>query len=152
MNLRSGKTLTPIPTVPNTRLKALHDSVLKKFVCFGNTWPSLEEARDLSISTHDPERFGEFGRFLVKLSYDKKNHVRTNRLCFLAVTESLFQCGLPVLEKYYRLMVLTYKKLQAAHPIDETPRDMKEYLVRLKDLMFRVANARQLLELTSPGF
>ena len=148
MNLRSGKTLLPMPLVANARLekmKALHDSVFEKYVCFGNTWPSLEEARDMSISTDNPDRFHEFGLRLVDLSYDKVNRVRTNRLCFLAITESLFRCGQPVLEKYFKLIVCTYQKLRDAFPIDETPRDMKQYLAKLKDLMFRVANEEQLL-------
>ena len=139
MNLRSGKTLLPTPPPEKFRF------TFQVSDCFGNTWPSLEEARDLSISTDNPALFHEFGLRLVDLSYDKVNHVRTNRLCFLAITESLFRCGQPVLKKYFKLIVCTYQKLLDAFSIDETPRDMKQYLAKLKDLMFRVANEEQLL-------
>ncbi len=155
MNLRSGKTLTPMPPVPNTRLeqmRTLHDSILKEYVCFSTRWPSLEEARALSISTDDQERFGDFCQSLTVLSHLKNNDVYTNRLLLLAITESFFRCGLPLLQTYYKLMVTIYKKLKGAYTFHKPPKDLEKYLVQLKDLMFRVANEQQLLELMSPDF
>ena len=135
-----------MPRPPNYRLeemRKLHDSILKQYVCFGNTWPSLEEARTLSISTDNIARFNDLCMSLNTTN----NDVYTNRLHFLAITESFFRCGLKVLQTYYKLIVVIYKKFQGAFPINNIPPDMQKYLTRLKDLMFRVANEQQLLEL-----
>jgi hypothetical protein len=128
MNLRSGKTLLPTPPPEKVRFR------FQVADCFGNTWPSLEEARDMSISTDNPDHFHTFCMGMI----NNVNNVADNRLCFLAITESFFRCGQPVLKKYFNVILSSYQKLRDAFQI-QTPRDMKQYLVKLNDLMFRVA-------------
>jgi len=136
MNLRSGKTLLPTP--PPVRLEKFRFT-FQVADCFGNTWPTLKEARDMSISTDNPDRFHTFCMDMINKVSSKPD----NRLCFLALTESFFRCGQPVLEKYFMVILCSYQKLRDAFQI-QTPRDIQQYLMKLKDLMFRVANKDQL--------
>jgi len=89
-------------------------------------WPSLSRARELSISTDDPECFAMF----CKVQFLGSGCVDTNRLITLVICETLFRCGLPVVEKFYPLMEAMYYKMQGSL----CPRD---YLDRFHELMIR---------------
>ena len=91
----------------------------------GSSWPFFL-ARELSISTDDPECFACFCReqFLQSGSID------TNRLITLVICESLYRCGVPVVKKFYPLMEAMYYKMQGS----ECPRD---YLDRFHEFMIR---------------
>ena len=108
------------------------------------TWPTLESARKLRISTDDPIKFHHFC-FEILHKVDDKKAKFFNRLYFLALVESFYCCGLNVLQTYYKVMMVTYEKMQTVvYEPDECPFDMVKYKRKLLDLMFRVASADQL--------
>jgi hypothetical protein len=126
------------------RIKEAHDLIYKQYVCFGTSWPSLEEARNLSIKTDDIQLFGEFAKSLIARAQDKNNLDKdTNRLCFLTIIESFFRCGLPVLKKYHGVMLIAYVKLEGAFSGTLIPKDMNQYLMKFKELIIQVENAKR---------
>ena len=144
MTLRSGKTLAPLVNNDGkrrTKMRALHDSILKQYRVFGSEgWPSLDEARVRSITTDEPHVFHMFcldELFRVEDSGDKY----AKRLCTLTVAESFMRSGPRVIQMYQPLLKVLYEKLKdavapfrAAHEV--TPPDMREYLERLMSFQY----------------
>ena len=124
MQLRSGKVFS-VPCV--------------KDLCFSAEWPSVSEARALSISTNDQR---EFRIFCYKLLHENNGTNRyTNRLYSLALVESFYRCGPQVLQMYFPVMKVMYEKLRDVYSPVQRPADMKVYLSQFLDLMIRVAPA-----------
>ena len=92
----------------------------------GATWP-FSLARELSISTDDPECFACFCR---EQFLQSGGTIDTNRLITLVICESLYRCGVPVIKHFYPLMEAMYYKMQGS----ECPRD---YLDRFHEFMIR---------------
>jgi len=132
VTLRSGKTLgVSRVTKKHTVTRASLESLVEDR-CFGVTWPTLESARKLSISTNDPIEFHQFC-YKVLHKVDNKKCKFINRLYALALVESLYQCGSHVLTKYYRVIQVMYEKLQNADCFIAP--DMRRYINKLKVLM-----------------
>jgi hypothetical protein len=133
MQLRSG---TITKNVINQKGPQLTES---KQQYFSTYWPSLEEARNLSIKTDDPELFNWFATSLVERTQDK-NNLHTNRLCLLILIESFFRCGLPVLKKYHRIMLIAYVKVESSYLFTGTPipNEMSQYLMKFNELISQV--------------
>jgi hypothetical protein len=132
MQLRSGKSLVLPSTYPSP-LEVVS-------ACFGATWPTVETARKLSISTNSRGEFHSFCyEILHKSDCPRSQRVNKfmNRLYSLALVESFYQCGSQVLQTYLPVMRVMYEKLGAAHEV--TPPDMAEYLAKLKSLIEKTA-------------
>ncbi len=130
MQLRSGKSLVLPSTYPSP-LEVVSGR------CFGATWPTVETARKLSISTNDRREFQSFCYEILHKSDGQRVNKFLNRLYSMALVESFYQCGSQVLETYLPVMRVMYEKLGAAHEV--TPPDMAEYLAKLKSLIDKTA-------------
>ena len=130
MQLRSGKSLVLPSTYPSP-LEVVSGR------CFGTTWPTVETARKLSISTNSRGEFHSFCYEILHKSDCPRSSRVKNRLYSLALVESFYQCGSQVLETYLPVMRVMYEKLCAAHEV--TPPDMAEYLAKLKSLIDKTA-------------
>jgi hypothetical protein len=143
MQLRSGKSLTGIPSVKRSTVQKARDLFGSSAPCFGVTWPSPSKARELSISTNDQSEFQNFCYDLLH-KCDGKDKM-TRRVYVLAIVESFHQCGTNVLKMYYPVMKVMYYKLKDAHEV--TPPDMKVYISQFLDLMIRVAPVGEISDL-----
>ena len=146
MQLRSGKSLILPSTYPGPlslagRCFGAASGRGAGSACFGSTWPTVETARKLCISTNDRREFEDFCyEILRKSDYPRSSRVNKfmNRLYSLALVESFYRCGPNVLQGYLPVMRVMYDKLKDAFS-DGTPPDMAEYLVKLKSLIDRTA-------------
>ena len=142
MQLRSGKSLVLPSTYPSplevvSRCFGAASGRGAGTACFGTTWPTVETARKLSISTNSRREFYNFCYEILHKSDCPRSSRVENRLYSLALVESFYQCGSQVLQTYLPVMRVMYEKLGAAHEV--TPPDMAEYLAKLKSLIDKTA-------------